>query len=134
MILTVIGYSSKILPFFDDICYDHAGGGVDVGYLFSLTTNYSITSESCTFHKNKAAFGGGISIISTPSLNMSNKDHISLKDCHWSRNVAEIGVAIDTSPHIWLSPGFDPNTQIQFSDCTTFRIREKQCILCQREW
>ena len=105
--------------FLENVC-DHAGGGVDVGYLFSLTKpsiNNSITFESCRFHENKAEFGGGISIFSTPSLNMNNKNHISLKDCNWSRNVAKIGAAIDISPHIWLSPSFDLNTQLQFSDC-----------------
>ena len=106
--------------FLENIC-DYVGGGVDMGYLFSLTkpsTNNSITFESCRFYENEASFGGGIGIFSTPSLNLSNKNHISLKDCHWSRNMAEIGAAVDISPHIWLSPNFDRNTQIQFSDCT----------------
>ena len=118
-------HSNKILlknsTFLDNICHDRAGGGVDVGYLFSLTKpamNNSIIFESCRFHENKAEFGGGISIFSTPTLYLSNKNNISLKDCHWSRNVAEFGAAIDMSSQIWLSPSFDPNTHITFSDCT----------------
>ena len=107
--------------FLENIC-DHSGGGVDVGYLFSLkrpATNNSITFESCRFHENKAAeFGGGIGIFSTPTLNMSNTNHISLKNCNWSRNVAEIGAAIDISPQTSLSPNLVRNTQIKLSDCT----------------
>ena len=116
-------HSNRVLfrnsNFLENVC-DHAGGGVDVEYLFSLTkpaTNNSITFESCRFHENKAKFGGGIDILSTPTLNVSNKNHISLKNCNWSRNMAENGAAIDISPHNWLSPSFNPNIQIRFSDC-----------------
>ena len=103
-----------------NLCFDKAGGGVDVGFLFqkphTFSTKHFIIFKSCIFLENEAFYGGGVSAYSSRSLKHSSSS-VSFKDCIWTRNKATFGAALEISPHNRDSDVFDLKVLVQIADC-----------------
>lgn len=106
--------------FINNTCH-HAGGGMDMGYRpysNKPPLQNTIVVENCTFLQNRALFGGGggTSFYSTPFKHSSNS--MIFIDCTWILNEANIGSALDMSPHTEDSYVYNLNIAIILEDST----------------
>ena len=98
-----------------------AGGGV----LISLqqpkaTTNNRVQVHNSTFLKNCALLGGGTYFFTQRSEKRNFGNTIIFINCTWTDNFANVGSAVDFTPHIFhrFSNGFLPTPT--FKDCKFF--------------
>ena len=98
----------------------HYSGFLHNQYLGQMPLNCNFEFESSAFNGNKALYGGGISMFSTPisqcTRNTSNT--VNFENCVWQYNTAQFGSAITILPNAWNihKEGFLPT--FAFSDCT----------------
>lgn len=96
----------------------YAGGGAIVGYQKYQDThpqNNSVNFTSCSFESNRAGIGGGFSFYSSMSIDTPNQ--MIFMKTNWTKNIAEIGAALNISPQIWKMFVRDSKTKIILSDC-----------------
>lgn len=95
------------------------GGGSRVGFLYFNDThafNNSVLFENCSFVKNSAYFGGGLSFYTARELETSSPSNsLVFTRCQWISNVARAGSAVDLS--VWHPSTHGALTQVYFETC-----------------
>ena len=99
-------------------CYLNGGGAVDIGLLFysePFPKKNTMKFYKTNFIENRAKYGGGVKFYSSQSHSENPENSMTFVDCHWERNTAQYGSAIDISPHVWdtLSGGHLPTPHFE---------------------
>lgn len=95
------------------------GGGSRVGFLYFDDTHAfknSVLFDNCSFIKNSAYFGGGLSFYTARELETSTPSNsLVFTKCQWRSNVARAGSAVDLS--VWHPSTHGALTQVYFETC-----------------
>lgn len=116
------------------------GGAVGVSYRFPADSfvvpfNHSGLFYNCTFTRNTAIYGGGVSIVSSMALfaDFRSRDVFAMKNCTWDGNVGHYGSAVDISPErSTLSDGWMPLLP-KFEDCKFANSQQYQTSLAPQQ-
>ena len=99
-----------------------SGGGAHFGYSFGYDgfepLHNNITVKDSQFQENCAELGGGMTFFTSRSNHMETalSNRFLSDNCTWIRNTAQVGAAVDISPHVFdrVQEGFLPT--IVFKD------------------
>lgn len=96
------------------------GGGVRLGYIFydpSHVSNNSILFNRCTFARNEAYWGGGLSFYTTREQHVTvPSNSLEFNQCSWFNNSAWVGAAIDLT--VWQASHQGLPVTVKFTDLT----------------
>ena len=121
-------YSSSIE---ENHCHSNAdynegtgGGGVRLGYIFyhgnsDICVHNHILFESCTFVKNVAHFGGGVSFFAAREncfFGYYSTNTLEFSNCSWKSNDARLGSAVDLA--VWHPVTEGALVHAKFTNCT----------------
>ena len=113
-------FDSNSLPFSVKNRTGTGGGGVRVGFVFydrGTVTHNSVVFDHCTFERNRAYWGGGVSFYSPRQPGKFVSDNtLSFNNCRWVQNVARLGSAIDLGEFHTIIDGSLP--VVAFTNCS----------------
>ena len=115
-------FDSNILPFSVKNRTGTGGGGARVGYVSyngeTLTRN-KVVFDNCTFERNRAYWGGGVSFYTPRQAGKLVSDNTLLfNNCQWIHNEARLGSAIDLGEFHTIIDGSLP--VVVFASCSFY--------------